>query len=519
MIGTPAPSAWPAAGSSGGEAAILLASVRGKLSERSTYAAKGCDVKTLMEAADWVLRSGLPGESSAPRWTVDVVLGARREDVRQLPRPLRAAYASALVRCLLQSGSARQAADSADREAIVLLHRAAGVGPAATQSACYCVLAEAYLAVGRIREAADCARIASDYASTSGDACRFRALGLSAACRAANGEFAAAAELLQAAEQIGATHHWVADKWPIASASIRVAHRRGDVEGVRSALETLDGDDSTDLLERVMAQSGLIWLHAAREDYRAMLVAAQLLTHGVDRHACPPLFLDQASALESRALVQLGDPAAALRAIAALTSPPDHAVCFELERATIHLQLQEPHRALLVTETCVTDCPDHNLRTLPSVLLRRALAYELLGLTDAADAEFSRSSHLAADLGAVSPALGVTMDVVERLYWRLMTNEPEFGRIIAARLPGDDDYPDPRPLTFVPPQLTDREALLARWLTTELTLREIADRMNVSVNTVKTQSRSLYRKLDVSSRAEALGALELAGVLTERPRD
>lgn len=58
--------------------------------------------------------------------------------------------------------------------------------------------------------------------------------------------------------------------------------------------------------------------------------------------------------------------------------------------------------------------------------------------------------------------------------------------------------------------LTAAELRLLPLLTTHLTFREIADRLYVSRNTVKSQAISVYRKLDASSRSEAIErALEL----------
>jgi LuxR family transcriptional regulator, maltose regulon positive regulatory protein len=60
--------------------------------------------------------------------------------------------------------------------------------------------------------------------------------------------------------------------------------------------------------------------------------------------------------------------------------------------------------------------------------------------------------------------------------------------------------------------LTDREAAILRLLPTELSLREIGEQLFLSVNTVKTHTRAIYRKLGVSSRAKAVeraGALKL----------
>ncbi len=57
------------------------------------------------------------------------------------------------------------------------------------------------------------------------------------------------------------------------------------------------------------------------------------------------------------------------------------------------------------------------------------------------------------------------------------------------------------------PRLTKRELVVLSHLERDLTLEEIAGRLFVSRNTVKTQVRSLYRKLGVSTRAEAVACL------------
>ena len=68
--------------------------------------------------------------------------------------------------------------------------------------------------------------------------------------------------------------------------------------------------------------------------------------------------------------------------------------------------------------------------------------------------------------------------------------------------------------------LTERELAVLRMLTGLASAREIADQLYVSHNTVKTQIRSIYRKLGVTTRAEAVARGRelglLAGSLAER---
>jgi LuxR family maltose regulon positive regulatory protein len=61
--------------------------------------------------------------------------------------------------------------------------------------------------------------------------------------------------------------------------------------------------------------------------------------------------------------------------------------------------------------------------------------------------------------------------------------------------------------------LTPAELRLLHLLPTHLSLREIADRLYVSNNTVKSQARSIYRKLGVASRGEAVSAARAGGLL------
>jgi len=65
--------------------------------------------------------------------------------------------------------------------------------------------------------------------------------------------------------------------------------------------------------------------------------------------------------------------------------------------------------------------------------------------------------------------------------------------------------------------LTAAELRLLPLLTTHLSFREIAERLFVSRNTVKTQAISVYRKLDASSRSEAIERAVELGLVDAAP--
>lgn len=66
--------------------------------------------------------------------------------------------------------------------------------------------------------------------------------------------------------------------------------------------------------------------------------------------------------------------------------------------------------------------------------------------------------------------------------------------------------------------LTRSEEAVLRRLTTTLSLAEISRERNVSRGTIKAQVRSIYRKLGVASRHEAIQRARELGLLTRRQR-
>jgi LuxR family maltose regulon positive regulatory protein len=94
----------------------------------------------------------------------------------------------------------------------------------------------------------------------------------------------------------------------------------------------------------------------------------------------------------------------------------------------------------------------------------------------------------------------------------VLRRDPELARAhrcLLAPAPRDDQIPAPRgapdqaPILAAEP-LTEREQEVLRHLSGPLRSTEVASEMHVSVNTVKTHVKHIYRKLATTRRGEAV---------------
>ena len=83
------------------------------------------------------------------------------------------------------------------------------------------------------------------------------------------------------------------------------------------------------------------------------------------------------------------------------------------------------------------------------------------------------------------------------------TAEPDFAVDLLTRMAGRQPRPDNTTHPVLVP-LTARETNILRYLATTLTVKEIAQTLYVSINTVKTHQRSIYQKLGAGDRRQAV---------------
>jgi LuxR family maltose regulon positive regulatory protein len=133
-----------------------------------------------------------------------------------------------------------------------------------------------------------------------------------------------------------------------------------------------------------------------------------------------------------------------------------------------------------------------------------------VGSEPAPSAALSALVRDCADTGWVHPFLGfgprvdrlLLSDAVGRIH-------PALRAVVASRPAAAGE----RTSTASSIALTERERTLLELLPTHLSYSEIGERLFLSVNTVKSNMKVLYRKLDANTRTQAVDAAERAGLL------
>ena len=140
-----------------------------------------------------------------------------------------------------------------------------------------------------------------------------------------------------------------------------------------------------------------------------------------------------------------------------------------------------------------------------------ARALEAMAAPDAAARSLERALELAAD-GNLSRLIVMHGRAVRPLLQRHMRTATAHGALVSAALASIDDPDGDRPVPILLAEpLSEREQAILRYLPTMMSNQEIAGELFVSVNTVKTHLKAIYRKLDATGRRDAVQrARELA---------
>lgn len=143
------------------------------------------------------------------------------------------------------------------------------------------------------------------------------------------------------------------------------------------------------------------------------------------------------------------------------------------------------------------------------------LAVSLLAQGSGRRRQVAAAIALAARDGWVAPLLGHGPEIDNAVRAQASTSHPTLAAAHHDGRTGDPATPRPPASSPGPIDLTEREMTLLELLPTHLSYGQLGERLYVSVNTIKSNLKSIYRKLGASSRDEAIRAARAAGLLQD----
>ncbi|MDP9207887.1 MAG: LuxR C-terminal-related transcriptional regulator, partial [Actinomycetota bacterium] len=176
----------------------------------------------------------------------------------------------------------------------------------------------------------------------------------------------------------------------------------------------------------------------------------------------------------------------------------------------LQLAQGDPAAAVRTLDPVLDDEPGEPAPEPPLVIeahLLRAVADQELGDHAAAVGWLRRALDLAAPEGYrrvfVEGGAPVRPLLADHLHWD-STHHLLVGALLERLRASEPAAPAAgRPAALVVP-LSEREQVVLRYLSSRLSAGEIADELYVSLNTVKTHIKSIYRKLDTNRRWDAV---------------
>ncbi|MCM3503144.1 helix-turn-helix transcriptional regulator [Microbacterium sp. P26] len=374
-----------------------------------------------------------------------------------------------------------------------------------------------YTSVGEYCAALGWAQVATRFGAEAllfadAPALRYRALSVMALGHAINGEFDAAESSREAAARLFAENGWPAAEqaYILLLAEILTSAASLDVDRLARVPRVLDEAFPDSPSASYTARAAEVMVQLLRRDFGGARAGARQLLHSSGSHESHRMVRSFVVIILSDTYVAQGDAVQALAILEPYDNPAGHGVCFSMQRSAALLQLGRERDLLRETDACMAAETDHCLRTFMPVLLGRALAWNRLGDDRRARQSVEAALLIMAQTGIWATTFSMlprdeTMRLVETVAGTrpdLAEMLPDLARTISLMAaPGDDR---PARATDVPLRLTPTERDLVAQLHSSLSLAEIAQARGVSVNTVKSQVRSIYLKLGVSGRTEAV---------------
>lgn len=308
-----------------------------------------------------------------------------------------------------------------------------------------------------------------------------------------------------ASVEVGSTRRL--DAAPVRLAEIAVAIEGGRVDGLDEELAELLADTAgSDYEPLVLAESAAV--HGPADDsVPDVLQELQLVIREWEFPNLPRMMHDDS---RIALLVRRHEVVAARAQIARIVPDDAHSQCPGTWLGRLALDAGEPADAIELTTPCVAMGDAHSPRTAVLAMLVNASAHAMLGDLSTADALFAHALVLAAPTRAVRPFGILPGRQLTVLLGRVdgAAQSPAVRSVlegISLRFSADDDTPD---------ALSVRERVVLARLVAGDTQQRISFQLSVSPNTVKTQVRSIYRKLGVTTRDGAVQRARRLGIIS-----
>ncbi|KTS07164.1 MULTISPECIES: response regulator transcription factor [Microbacterium] len=376
------------------------------------------------------------------------------------------------------------------------------------RSGLFASVAEYCAAVGWPQLGGHYAAEALMFAETPGQ--RYRALGTQTLNLGLNAEYLAAAEAADQARRL-----FREQQWNVEDVSHCLLLGEGFVAASRA--DSVRLFEIADELDRTQPDNPYLNFSAGMTRVAARFIAGEIteglaksreLLHSSSRARSFRIVRGLLLGLHSDMLTALGEFDEALAVLENAVSAPGHAVCFPMQRARVLLQMGREREVIDSTNVCVTLHDEHCLRTLTQILTLRAVAFLRLGGEKRAVHSMVAAVRLIERTGgSMMPFLMIPFSDTDRLLDLVAHHTPDLAPTVAATRQILPRVAAPSTSADALSALTATERELAHLLTSSLSLAEIARVRSVSMNTVKSQVRSIYGKLGVSSREEAVGIL------------
>jgi LuxR family transcriptional regulator, maltose regulon positive regulatory protein len=312
-----------------------------------------------------------------------------------------------------------------------------------------------------------------------------------------------AREAIAVAERRGWERTWPAGAAYLTLANAEFLWDRGEeaAENVELAREALHGTQERPLQAGLaLLRSGVL---AARGDAETALAVIEAGLEEIGNWPLPETMREYFVVREAVLRAELGDRAGARRAVGAggASSLPGAVVLAQLQLAEGESEAARRTVAAWAAER------DRGATTAAvQAWVVDALALDAAADHDGASAALERALELAEPGGLRWALLDFGRSLAPLLTRQLRRGTAHralVGEVLAKLDGGGDGGPRSRS-PFVIEPLSPRERAVLRYLPTMMSNQEIASELYVSVNTVKTHLKAIYRKLDVADRREAV---------------